>query len=255
MNEYAWVRLLETLILPPTSPLILAAIGVGRRKYMITLAALLLLYLAAIPLVSQWLSQKLEVYPPLDPNRLPTAQAIVVLGATRYPEAPEYGGDTISSLGLERLRYAAWLKRRTGLPILASGGRPLGEKKAEAELMQEVLKEFGTPATWLETESRNTFENARNSAAILKHQGIDTIFLVTSAFHLPRAVEAFKYQGLTVIPAGTRFTRQGPLESGLFAFLPNPAALCRTSLALHEFLGRLWYRLRYYNQPLRLKYQ
>ncbi|MFN3920650.1 MAG: YdcF family protein, partial [Methylohalobius sp.] len=238
MNEYAWLRLLESIVLPPVSPLILAVVGLWLRRNVLTLIALLFLYLAAIPLVSQWLSQKLEVYPPLDPNRLPTAQAIVVLGATRYPKAPEYGGDTVGSLGLERLRYAAWLKRRTGLPILASGGRPLGEKKAEAELMQEVLTEFGTPATWLETDSRNTFENARNSAAILKRQGIDAIFLVTSAFHLPRAAEAFKHQGLSVIPAGTRFTRPGPLESGLFAFLPNPAALCRTSLALHEFLGR-----------------
>ncbi|GAB6068584.1 YdcF family protein [Methylothermus subterraneus] len=255
MSGYAGLRLLETLVLPPASLLFLAGIGLGLRRRVLTLIALTLLYLAATPWVSRWLAAKLEVYPPLDPNRLPTAQAIVVLGAMRYHQAPEYGGDTVAGLGLERLRYAAWLKRRTGLPILASGGRPLGESKAEAELMQEVLQEFGTPATWLETQSRNTFENAKHSAVILKRQGIKTIFLVTSAFHLPRAVEAFTYQGLGVIPAGTRFTRPGPLESGLWAWLPSPSALCRTHLALHEIFGRLWYRLRYYSQPLRLKYQ
>lgn len=243
---HVFSKLLEVFILPLFSLLILAGVSLWRRWFMITWTALILLYLAATPLVSQWLCRRLEVYPPLDPNRLPTAQAIVVLGATRYQAAPEYGEDTVGNLGLERVRYAAWLARRTGLPILASGGRPRGEQKAEAELIQEVLREFGTPATWLETESRNTFENAQNSAAILKRQGINTILLVTSAFHLPRAVEAFKRQGLTVIPAGTRFTRFSPLESGLGVLLPTPSALCRTSLALHEIFGRWWYRLRYY---------
>lgn len=245
-NEYALLRILETLALPPGSLLILAGLGLWLHRRMIVATALLLLYLAAIPAVSGWLCRKLEIYPPLDPKHLPTAQAIVVLGATRYRDAPEYGGDTVASLGLERLRYAVWLKRRTHLPILVSGGRPLNEERAEAQLMQEVLTEWDTPARWLETESRNTFENAQNSAAILKRQGIETIFLVTSAFHLPRAVEAFEHAGLKVIPAGTRFTRPGPLESGLLAFIPTPSALCRTSLALHEIFGRWWYRLRYY---------
>ena len=255
MNELAWLRVLENLALPPASLLVLAVVGIFKKSRMLALLALGLLYLAATPLVSHWLIAKLEVYPPLDPERLPSAQAIIVLGASRYPAAPEYSGDTVGRLGLERLRYAAWLKRRTGLPILASGGRPLGEAKAEAELMQEVLVEFGTPALWLETQSRNTFENAQYSAALLRREGINTIFLVTSAFHLPRAVEAFTHQGFTVIPAGTGFSRPGPLQSGLLALIPTPFALSRTGLALHELCGRLWYRLRYYNQPLRLKYQ
>ncbi len=245
-NEYALLRVLETLALPPGCVLILAGLGLWLHRRMIVATALLLLYLAAIPAISQWLYRQLEVYPPLDPNRLPSAQAIVVLGATRYRNAPEYGGDTVASLGLERLRYAAWLKRRTGLPILASGGRPLNEERPEAELMQEVLVELGTPARWLEIASQNTFENARGSTAILKRHGIDTAFVVTHAWHLPRAVEAFEHAGLKVIPAGTRYTRPSPLESGLLAFIPNPVALYRTSLALHEIFGRWWYRLRYY---------
>ncbi len=245
MNSYAWLRALEALVLPPASLLVLAVVGILRSR-VLALLALGLLYLAATPLVSHWLISKLEIYPPLDPKHLPPAQAIVVLGASRYPNAPEYLGDTVSRLCLERLRYAAWLKRRTGLPILASGGRPLGEEKAEAELMQEVLKEFGTPAAWLETQSRNTFENAKNSAALLRRQGITTVFLVTSAFHLPRAVEAFTRQGLSVIPAGTGFSRPGPLESGFLALVPTPFALSRTSLALHEFFGRWWYKVAHY---------
>ncbi|MBN2701497.1 MAG: YdcF family protein [Methylothermaceae bacterium] len=243
---YALLRTLETLVLPPGSLLLLAGLGLWLRRPMIVAIALLLFYLAAIPATTHWLYRQLEVYPALDPEHLPAAQAIVVLGASRYRDAPEYGGDTIAGLGLERLRYAAWLQRRTGLPILASGGRPLNEEIPEAALMQEVLTELGTPARWLETESRNTFENARKSTALLKNHNIDAAFVVTHVWHLPRAVEAFSRARLHAIPAGTHYSRPGPLESGLLALIPNPAALYHTGLALHEICGRWWYQIRYY---------
>ena len=61
------------------------------------------------------------------------AGAIVVLGGGRYDEAPEYGDDTISLAGLRRVRYAAVLQRRTGLPVLVSGGSVYAEPLPESE--------------------------------------------------------------------------------------------------------------------------
>jgi len=245
-DDYVLLRTLENLLLPPALPMLLAALGLWRRWHKMTTLAILLLYLASIPATGHYLFRRLEIYPPLDPDHLPQAQAIVVLGASRYTDAPEYGGDTLAGLGLERLRYAAWLARRTSLPILVSGGSTLGEALPEAELMKAILTEFGTPPRWLEKDSRNTFENARNSIALLKHHGIDTAILVTHAWHLPRAVEAFGHAGFNPIPAGTHFCRPNLLESGVLAFIPTPAALYRTSLALHEIVGRWWYWIRYY---------
>ncbi len=66
---------------------------------------------------------------------------LVALGGGTYPEAPEYGGDTVSTGSLERLRYAALLYRRSGKPILVSGGNPLGHATAEATQMRSLLRD------------------------------------------------------------------------------------------------------------------
>ena len=81
------------------------------------------LYLLALPVVARGLSAQIEIFPALSmTGGAQSAQAIVVLGAGRYPDAPEYGGDTVSSSALQRLRYAARLHGETKLPILVTGG-------------------------------------------------------------------------------------------------------------------------------------
>ena len=210
------------------------------------LAGFLSLYMASIPLTVNELARRLEVYPPIDLSHS-AAEAIVVLGADRYANAPEYGGDTVHRLGLERLRYAALLQKKTGLPILVSGGAVLGEKQAEAALMRDVLKtEFAAEVRWEEGESRNTYENAQRASKILKGIGIGEIILVTHAWHMPRALEAFEHNGMRVDPAPTGFMRPSASETEDFKWLPNAASLHNVQWLLHELLGRGWYYLHYY---------
>ena len=95
------------------------------------------------------------------------ADAIIILGAETYFNAPEYGGDTVNQFALERLRYGAHLFQRTGKPVLVSGGNPAGGD-AEGKLMREVLmQDFSVPVRWAEVRSENTLENARLSFDIL----------------------------------------------------------------------------------------
>src|SRR5262249_35064844 len=150
---------------------------------------------------------------PVDLRTASGAQAIVVLAGGLYRHAPEYGGvDTVSSLTLDRVRYAAWLAKHTGLPVLASGGPPDEASPPEAEIMKTVLeKEFATSVRWIDVESRTTFENARAGARILRAAGIGKIFLVTDYFHMRRAVEAFAPTGIEVIPAPVNFVNKDPL--------------------------------------------
>ena len=81
---------------------------------------------------------------------------------------------------------------------------------------------------------------------ILKAENINTIFLVTKAWHLPRAVEIFKQQGFTVVPAPTGFSGFSPNQSGIsfYRFIPSSYAIQTNYQALHEFLGRAWYFIR-----------
>lgn len=239
-------KLLAALLLPPTGPLLLALFGLwlaGRKSRRwrhagFTLASLSLLGLLvlALPVVGQALMAPLEPYPPIAPAQLQGVQAIVILGGGSYFGAPEYGGDTVGHATLERIRYGARLARQSGLPVLVSGGAPFGGRP-EAESMKAVLEgEFGVPVRWMENASRDTAENARLSAPMLKAAGIGRIALISHAWHLPRAMPLFAREGLTAVAAPTLFSTGS--ASWVENLLPGDG-LHRSRLALHEYLGQL----------------
>jgi uncharacterized SAM-binding protein YcdF (DUF218 family) len=169
------------------------------------------------------------------------AGAVVVISAGWNPTGPEYGGATVGALTLERLRYGASLSRRTGLPVLVSGGVPQRGHPPLAEMMRDALRDLGVEARWVEGRSGDTRGNARESAVLLRADGVERIFLVTHAWHMPRAVAAFRSAGLDVIPAPTAFRIRPRLR--LRSFWPSARALREGHWALHEWLGRAWYAL------------
>jgi uncharacterized SAM-binding protein YcdF (DUF218 family) len=116
----------------------------------------------------------------------------------------------------------------------------------EAQHIAYLLKEWGVPndALIIEGQSRNTYENALRSKPIWDARGFRSGLLVTSAFHMPRALAVFRHVGFAVEPAAADFHGGPVLEGGPLAFLPDAAALAASSLALKEWLGLLVYRLR-----------
>jgi len=205
------------------------------------LLALVVLY----PLSTQYVADQLLglIEPaPRDPAADRSGQAIVVLGGGTYFNAPEYGGDTVGSRTLLRLRYAAHLHRTLGKPVLVAGGAPEGGPVPEAESMKRALqRDFNVPTQWVESDSHNTFENARMGRDQLKST-VQQIYLVTHAWHMPRAKLAFEHVGFTVIPAPTGYTRR--FELTVLDFLPDAEALSDSSLFFREITGIVWYRLR-----------
>jgi uncharacterized SAM-binding protein YcdF (DUF218 family) len=110
------------------------------------------------------------------------------------------------------------------------------------QLMKQTLeKDFGVVVRWTEDEARDTFQNARNSQKLLNAESIDTILLVTHAWHMPRAVLSFEAAGLQVIAAPTRFSF--PPELRVISFWPSMGALHNSYYSLHEWLGLAWYWL------------
>ena len=101
-------------------------------------------------------------------------------------------------------------------------------------------RDFRVPVKWVETESRNTEENASYNARLINK---GEIILVTHAVHMPRAVGAFEHSDFTVVPAPMAFiSGQG---SGFVAsdLRPNIKSLPRTHYVVYEILGATWYRL------------
>lgn len=245
---------IESLLLPPGGLLLLLVAGLLLLKTRPRLARALLIggtlafYLLATPLGSEALLHSLEPYPALPADGLLATDppgAIVVLGGGRYTDAPEYGGDTVSVLTLERIRYGARLARRTGLPLLVTGGSVWKEQESEGELMRRALEiDFQLPTRWVEGTSRTTWENATLSKPILESAGINEVYLVTHAWHMPRAVFAFEQAGLQVIPAPTSFTQAADMDPGALDLWPDARGLRRSYFALHEMVGMLWYRVK-----------
>ena len=211
------------------------------------LACCALLYAVSTPLVASALIGPLQRQgPTLDAGARvgaagAGAQAIVVLSAEMVP-APEYGGTTIGPVTLSRLRYGARLHRATGLPLLVTGGQPPIGGVSLAEGMRAALQEdFGIDDAWVEGASATTADNARLSADLLRAHGASRVLLVTSAWHMPRAVRAFEAAGISVIQAPTNFDAVN--EAGVLSFLPSARALHRSYYGLHERLGELSYGL------------
>ena len=244
-------KTLATLALPPASLILLVLAGwwLARRHPRLgrgmMLAGLAGLWLLSTPIVSDALRRSLEQYPPLALEQVSGAQAIVLLTAGAYHGAPEYGGASVpGGAGLERIRYAAWLARQTGLPLLVTGGRVHGEAEGSlARDMNVVLAMYGTPARWLEEDSRTTWENARNSAGLLPPGS--RVLVVTHAIHMPRAMLSFEQAGLAPVAAPTVFVETTGRGPWLLRLLPSASALQRSAEALHEWAGLAWYRLAY----------
>lgn len=258
-TEFSVVKFLSELALPPGCLIFGLFAGLTllphRRMagYVLSMVTVALFYLCSIPLVSTALMAELESYPALDLKTVSThnVQAIVLLGGGRIHNAAEYGEDTVNYFSLQRVRYAAWLERRTHLPLIVSGGSTGGEARSEADLMREVLEqEFNVRVEAMEQQSKTTYFNAKYTADLLKKKGYKRVLLVTHAWHMPRAVQAFQYFGVDVVPAPTAFEGYHKPRFELSDVVPDARALYYTSLALHEMLGRWWYEYRYYD-PLK----
>jgi len=252
MDEMLIRALLKSLLMPPLVnivAIVFALLLLRRWRVLKTLVisfSLLSLTLLSTPIVSHFLATQLERYPALVWQNInpDDYQAIVVLGSGRYRVAPEYGGeDTAKPMGLVRLRYGAYLQRKTGLPILVAGGAWLDDSVPEAEFMSKVLEEeFLVEVTWREDKSRTTWENAQNSRKLTKFDNVKKILLVTHAWHMPRAVYSFEQAGFDVTPAPTMFKTANPASNVVFDYVPDIGSLETSTWMLHEMLGVLWYR-------------
>lgn len=242
--------LAHILLLLPTGLFLLIAVGLllrlrwRRFGNIVAGGALALLVFFSSNAGARFLVAPLDAMTtPLRAPESTDAQAIVVLAAGRLQEAPEYGDRDIPDyIALGRLRYAAHLHRRTGLPILVTGGEPRPGAASLADAMASALRDdFGVPVRWAEKRSLNTAENAAFSAALLRQDGIDHVLLVTDAMHMERARTVFQRTGLTVTDAPTMFF--GDQARGVKAWLPSAEGMRRSWYASYELLGIAWYRL------------
>lgn len=176
--------------------------------------------------------------------------AVVVLGGMVDPDASAASGEIEVDDHVDRL-LRAWELLRAGRAhaVLLSGGllEPLPGGVPEADQLAALLSRWGVPAAQIvaESASRNTRENAIESARVAAGRGWKRLLLVTSAAHMPRALGCFRAVGLEPDTLPVDHHAKAP---GRGAWLPRAPALDGSTWALRELAGRLVYRLAGYTR-------
>ncbi|HGG60019.1 MAG TPA: YdcF family protein [Gammaproteobacteria bacterium] len=246
--------LLESLFFPPGIIILLIALVLltatikPRFFSKLLFYAMFLLWLFSMPAFSYWITDWLQnQYPAL--NKIPPgADVIVALGAGQTRGENEFGNRAmLGGEALQRARYAGYLAKKSGLPVIVTGAAPRDHALSHARLMQEFLtRDMGVRRVLIEDQSTTTFENARYIADLMRRHGFKKAVLVTHAWHMPRAVDAFRFFDISVYPAPTARARPDTTETGYYAWLPSARALRQSEITLHELVGRLYYRFEYY---------
>lgn len=236
--------------------IVLSRIKAQAWQRVLLISALLILVLGGNRWIAMSLARSLE-WRYLPGEEIPAAEVAVVLGGGTLSADYPRSGVEINGAG-DRVIYAAQLYHQGKVENLLLSGGFLGwnpRQTSPAQDMADLLQALDIPqqALWLEPDSRNTYENALLSAKILQEKDIQKILLITSAWHMHRAVKLFEAQGLEVIPAPVDFSVtqrdwemfwQADWKSQLINLVPSASSLSWTTLMLKEYYGILVYELR-----------
>ena len=203
----------------------------------ISLLSAVIFYLLSIQPVSNMLLIPLETsYPVPSAKTIGKPSAIVVLSSGAY-NRHTLGGDSFN-----RLFEGFKLYKRYRVPIIVSGGRATSTFSI-TKIMRKILVDIGVKKHYVITEdkSNDTFENALYVLRICRMRNFRRIILVTSAYHMPRAMFLFNNykSGVKIIPYPTDFKTD--LRYNIYGYFPQLGYLSISMEALHEYAGYAYY--------------
>lgn len=158
------------------------------------------------------------------------ADVIVILGGGAY------NLESLKEDTANRLLAGYFVFKEINKPIIVSGGS-LSDKQSDAKLMGDILRKMGVEDKKIieENKSRTTEENARYVTEICKQRNFKRIILITSAYHMTRAVMLFNNKELEIIPYPVDFKRQR--EYSIYSILPKFTALNGSIKAIREYIA------------------
>lgn len=208
-----------------------------------TLTLTTTLLIGAVPLWNQALYALETKVPQIAPTDS-VAGIIVLGGALGSGFITEAHGQVPLNSAAERMTTAIALMRQyPEVPVVFSGfsGAFVRASLSESDLALRFMHEVtgSTERLILENQSRNTVENAKYTQALIDFAGNGTWLLVTSAYHMPRALEIFTTEGMAVVPYPTDFRSRLPGDEKRWNLFDGADQL---SILLHEWVGTLAYR-------------
>ncbi|MFD0692489.1 YdcF family protein [Paenibacillus sp. GCM10027628] len=241
------IKIVYTLLFPPgIIILLLFSIALWlqqRREFLGSLLvglAALLLCVGSMPYIANAFLQSIEqrYTPPEQVN----GDVLVMLTGGAIADNPDpltHGEGYLNPGTAARVLTVAELYRQTKLPIVLSGGQVYSDTGNESQIARRHLLALGVPesAILMDDTSRNTEENAVHTQSILKQQGWKRPVLITSAYHMARAVKHFQKLKVDVLPYPTDYQTSIKQDRYVSKFIPSAAGLSATTTALKEYLG------------------
>lgn len=245
---------LKILLDPLIAGLILIAGGFflslknSKKKFWRTslISSFFIFYLAGISPVSNGLCYFLEKeYLRITTNKPDKLDVVVVLGGGVTEN--KYLKETIPSHETaSRLLYAVQIFRTYGTDYLVCSGKGKG-RLTEAEVMGNNAKRLGIPVEKikLDLKSKNTKEHAEELNKMVNNKNL-RIGLVTSAYHMQRSEREFRkyFRNVVTLPSNYLYA-SSPLS--IYTFIPTSSNIYKFSIAFHEIIGILWYKIAYAN--------
>nr|WP_246723709.1 YdcF family protein [Rhizobium sp. ARZ01] len=221
--------------------------GFRRLRTLCVLSSAAILFVTLYTSTGTVMLQALENHVPRATMPSGGPGCIIVLGGSFEAEViASRGGIEMNQAGDRFVEALRLVQAYPNARILVSGGDGSfsGRYAGDAAVAAEFFATFGVAAERLiqETASRTTFENVENTKTLIAENGLDNCLLVTSAFHMPRAIGLFRKVGLDVLPWPTDYRTSGVAQLALDFTQPSANAQLTTT-ALREWTGLLAYYL------------
>jgi uncharacterized SAM-binding protein YcdF (DUF218 family) len=215
-------------------------------SWLVVTSLVLIAFVGLSPLGNLLILPLEQRFPPWDVSR-GAPDGMVVLGGAISPEISLARGAVALNDSAERITVTAELARRyPNARIIFSGGASsiVFDAPVEAPVAVKEFEALGIAHERItaEEQSRNTIENAVFSRLLADPKPGERWLLVTSAYHMPRAIAAFRAAGFPVEAYPVDWRTRGPIDA-MRPFFSFTTGLAQTDLAMHEWIGLLVYRL------------
>ena len=241
-------KLLPLIVSPLGVVVLLLVVSIVCRRRVPGVLGLVVLLVCALPATERAVWAGLESgYPYRPVEAVPTTGAVVVLSGM-LDGTPTSDG-TLSQWGEATDRFFAGLDLfRAGkapVMIFTQGRLPWSGRALEGGMLARRAVSLGVPESqiMLTGEVANTEDEALAVSDLMGLADIRNLTLVTSSFHMPRAVMIFERAGLSVVPYPTDFRTKSDLD--WTDWVPSARAFGATSLGVREYIGRAYYWVRY----------
>lgn len=244
-------KILPLIFLPLGVTLMLLAWGIWTRRRLPLLGAAGVLWITGAPITSDLLLQFFEnQYPELTVEAAPAADAIMVLGGMYSRPEGATRGNWGQAVDRFELGIALYRAEKAPVLLLSAAAKPTDGGPSEGEMLRDFAIERGLPADCVVVtpHAPNTDAEARVVRDLLDRYGWERVLLVTSAFHMPRAMMLFQSHGVDVVAMPTDFMSGGCTmarpSSMAQCLVPDARGILGVQIAMRESMGYIFYWLR-----------